>query len=171
MRLAISSTIVFTLLTASTSTKVLITKNDLDHCLRDCEERFGRDEYGIGSAADHCRSICYTSNRHRKSSLTSSQPTRRPTSGSSTRRRPENRLLTPTYYPTPSTRHHKSSQEGNAMRPRPTGVKNKETIAEALKRVATGKDEVSCIVSYWNLVLRMLSLACISLIDLPLLPF
>lgn len=142
--------------------EVLITKNDLDHCLRDCEERFGRDEYGIGSAADHCRSICYTSNRHRKSSLTSSQPIRRPTSGSSTRRRPENRLLTPNYpTPTPSTRHHKSSQEGNAMRPRPTGVKNKETIAEALKRVDTGKDEVSCIVSYRNHVLRMLSLACI----------
>lgn len=147
MKLAISPTVMLAFLAASTAIEV--TKNDLGLCLRDCEERFGRDEYGIGSAADHCRSICYTANRHRKSSL-SSPPTRRPTSSSGNRRRPNSRPLTPTYT-TPSTRHQKSSQESNGLRP--TVVKNKEAIAEALKHIAADQDEVSRIASNRNLVL------------------
>eukprot|EP00956_Cyclotella_meneghiniana_P009795 scaffold13567_cov32-Cyclotella_meneghiniana.AAC.2 len=132
MRLAISSTIVFTLLTASTSMETIASATAKNVLAVTSTVSVQRPITAVPFAIP----VIVIARAHLPARNQPVVP--RPLAVLAGGQRV---ALTPTY-PTPSTRHHKSSQEGNAMRPRPTGVENKETIAEALKRVATGKDEI-----------------------------
>ena len=107
MKLAISTTLTLTLLTATSEAIKVATSsanNDLADCFRGCEER-----HGEGSDADNCRSKCRSGNtrtgRDYKNSARTRKPTNRPNSDRRATRKPtgrphSNRNRRPTGRPT-----------------------------------------------------------------------